>query len=342
MPKKKNYPRRTTHGKTTAPEDEIEEADETTSNDHEEADKDLDAQQEIKSLRLELENLRRQQRTPANKGRGGMRLSSSTSSFGPTNFDSGGYGNRLAAYKTGTLRQLPVDTPAVETMADIYRLRSSLFNWLGAKSFLLRCASIEQDLQTPEQRRVYEDKWNCFVRDHTPDSMETLQGDLYQILSAHSRNSTVLVQFPDKVSSETQNCAATQLWEAVLDKYHPTSPTMRAIVYARVASSLIRGPQEDYNRFDRQVSNAMVDLHEMPAMTSDEFVACMMCRRRWPVKLVGDTWVGGRHQGALACRTTGRYLRPRHHSLFCRCSCARRRQDVCLQRQSRTCSYDRT
>ena len=277
MPSKrgKKYQSRKTGRQADAPGDEITEADETTSNEHEEADKDLDAQQEIKRLRLELENLRRQQRTPANRGRGGMRLSSSTGGYGPTSFDSGGYGNRLAAYKTGTLRQLPVDTPAVKAMADIYRLRSSLFNWLGAKSFLLRCADIEQDLQTPEQRHVYEDKWNCFVRDHTPDSMETLQGDLYQILSAHFRNSTVLVQFPDKVSSETLNCA-TQLWNAVLDKYHPTSPTMRAMVYARVASSLIRGPQEDYNSFDRQVSNAMVDLHEMPTMTSEEFVACMM------------------------------------------------------------------
>jgi len=88
-----------------AAEDEIEEADkhddeETTSNDREEADEDLDAEKalgisvkEIERLRLENAELRRQQGTSTRKGRGGVRMSSTTGGFGHMSLDSGGSTN---------------------------------------------------------------------------------------------------------------------------------------------------------------------------------------------------------------------------------------------------------
>ena len=64
--------------------------------------------------------------TPSARGRGAH-------SGGPTHS-----GGSLQTYRFGSLKPLPIDIPAVNSMADVYRLRSFLFNALRTRSFLLR------------------------------------------------------------------------------------------------------------------------------------------------------------------------------------------------------------
>jgi hypothetical protein len=226
---------------------------------------------EIEKLRLENRRLKRQE-GPTMRGRGGK----ATGGFDrASDSDPGGYAFRPTIYKLGTIRQLPQGIPVVESTPDIYRLRSFLLRWMGPRSFILRCANAERALQDRATQEIYEDKWNTFEQEHTPGSMENLQADYYQLLSAHFQQSSLLVQFPDQISSETTNCA-TQLWNLVILKYSPRSPTMQAMVYARAASNLIRGPKNDWAGYDRDVANAVTDLKEMPSMTPTAFVACMM------------------------------------------------------------------
>ena len=228
--------------------------------------------QEIEKLRLENRRLKRPE-GPNMKGRGGK----TSGGFAKVSeSDSGGYSAyRQTVYKLGTTRELPRGTPMVGTLADIYRLRSFLFRSMGPRSFVLRCAEAEQRIQDRASQELYEDKWYQFEQEHTPGSMENLQADYYQLLSAHFQQSSLLVQFPDQVSSEAENCA-TNLWNAVILKYSPRSPTMQAMVYARAASNLIQGPKDDWSAYDRHVANAVTDLKEMPSMTPAAFVACMM------------------------------------------------------------------
>ena len=54
---------------------------------------------------------------------------------------------------------MPSDIPDVKNMADVIRLRSSLFNILGARSFLLRCSQAEARLQDGRTKKFYNDKW---------------------------------------------------------------------------------------------------------------------------------------------------------------------------------------
>ena len=103
-------------------------------------------------------------------------MGATTGGFGTRSaYDSGGYIPQKSTYKLGTLKQLPSNTPAVESLADIYRLRSFLLHWMGPRSFILRCAPAEQALQKPSVRKVHEEKWRRFEEEHSSASMDNMQ-----------------------------------------------------------------------------------------------------------------------------------------------------------------------
>jgi hypothetical protein len=116
-------------------------------------------QAEILRLRhaLELAEARAQlPQTPSARGRGAH-------SGGPTHS-----GGSLQTYRFGSLKPLPSDIPAVNSMADVYRLRSFLFNALGTRSFLLRRCKEEMKLQDAATKQKYLDKWTEFETHHAP------------------------------------------------------------------------------------------------------------------------------------------------------------------------------
>ena len=184
-------------------------------------------------------------------------------------------GGSLQTYLFGSLKPLPIDIPAVNSMADVYLLQSFLFNALGTRSFLLRRSREEMKLQDAATKQKYLDKWTEFEMHHAPGSMNNLQHDYYNALSQHLRKSVLLARFADDVSSEVDN-PATQLWNAVMRKYPPHSPTMKSMGYACAASQLLKGPDQDIYAYDRIVVNTILDLQDMLPLNSSEFTACMV------------------------------------------------------------------
>ena len=163
-------------------EEEIEEEDvegyeQEDDQDEEDVDHEEDLATTVERLRRENEELKRQHGPPGTgMGRGGTRMGATTGGFGTRSaYDSGGYVPQLSTYKLGTLKLLPPNTPVVESLADIYRLRSFLLHWMGPRSFILRCAPAEQALQKPSVRKVHEEKWRRFEEEHSSASMDNMQ-----------------------------------------------------------------------------------------------------------------------------------------------------------------------
>jgi hypothetical protein len=263
--KKRSGSRQGTPSSAAKPsDDEIDEEDVESTKDAEI----LRLQQELASTRAQLNQ--DMDDTPVTPGRGAH-------SGGPRarGAYSGGLERTLPTYRLGSLRTLPSDIPDVKNMADVIRLRSSLFNILGARSFLLRCSQAEARLQDGKTKKFYNDKWKEFEANHAPGSMIYLQQDYYLALSQLCRRSTLLARFPDDVSSEQESCA-THLWNAIMSKYPPDSPNMKSMLYASIASQLLNGPGHAHAAFDRTVASAVVDLQDMPPLTPAEFTACMV------------------------------------------------------------------
>jgi len=168
----------------------------------------------------------------------------------------------LAQYKQGTLKALPTDTPALNEDVDVCLFRAHVLHHFGVWSWLLRRAALEQSLQTDLQKRSYEGKWQRFVSDHVQGSLEMIQNDMYHILSTYFKQFTLTSSLTHDVSGEEDN-AGTRLWNRMLMHFDPNRPQLLALMYAKFAEILVKGPSNNFSAWDTNISRSINSLQEL-------------------------------------------------------------------------------
>ena len=149
--------------------------------------------------------------------------------------------------------------PPLSEDVDVLLFREHVLHHVGVWSWLLRCAALEQALQTDPQRRSYEGKWLRFVSDHAHGSLEMIQNDLYHIPSTYLKKFTLTSSLTHDVSWEEDN-AGTKLWNRMLMHFDPNRPQLLALMYARFAEILVKDPQNNFSAWDTSISRSINSL----------------------------------------------------------------------------------
>ena len=137
-------------------------------------------------------------------------------------FDHGG-GNeaqRRLAWKHGSFRSLPSDTPPMDRPGSLLTLRRAVFDWLGAYSFVLRLSKQERKMLSDTELAFHRDNRAAFRETWTPSSLTHLHHDVYMELKRHLSRSILVAHIFTQVTTEYSECAS-RLWDALLTAFYP-------------------------------------------------------------------------------------------------------------------------